>query len=320
MAKKLELSNDELNYGTLHERLLTGLNKLKTMQFASLDKLVDFIENLDPETKWKVNRKKSKLTCEWCPEESWPEAYLFAVETSRILGAILDPVERLELLQIGCVLQVLRSLCAQSLRYADLIPRQGEGSAPGYAWIFTPLDGCTRQQRLASCQNVQIIFRLIQRALNNKNILSIVNENRENRTMAAVLREAETRYGHKYFNLLGKRLGIIYPWKGAEPRFILTDKLLRYLVLSVIPPGESCEYQDFKRKIYMHYGIAVEGEELLDAVSWSGLPVNSSVQPDNGSWFTQMLRAGGFLVELSDGCSIVQNPFSLQDSKGVVTA
>lgn len=309
LAKALDFSEGESKLDSLHESLLTGLQMLNAEQFAALDKLVDYIENLDPETYWETN-KEDKLTCEWCPEESWPEACLFAVEISRVLRAALDPIERLELLQLGCALQVLRSLCAQSLRYADLIPQKGQGSVLGYAWVFSPLEGFSRQQRLASCHNLQIIFRLIQRALHNEDVIKLAEKNKGNKKLSSLLREAETKYGHKYFSILGKRLGIIYPWRGAAPRFILTDKLLRYLVLSVLPPGKSCEYHEFKRRIYLHYGIAVEGEELLDAVVWSGLPVNSSVQPDKGSWLTQMLRAGGFLIELSDGCSIVQNPFS----------
>ncbi len=309
LAYTLDFSETESKLDTLHEFLLTGLQMLKAEQFAALEKLVDYIENLDPETHWETN-KEDKLMCEWCPEESWPETYLFAVEISRVLRAALDPIERLELLQLGCALQVLRSLCAQSLRYADLIPEKGQGSALGYAWVFSPLEGFSRQQRLASCHNLQMIFRLIQRALHNEDVIKLAEKNKGNKKLSSLLREAETKYGHKYFSILGKRLGIIYPWRGAEPRFILTDKLLRYLVLSVLPPGKSCEYHEFKRRIYLHYGIAVEGEELLDAVVWSGLPANSSVQPDKGSCLTQMLRAGGFLIELSDGCSIVQNPFS----------
>ncbi len=43
----------------------------------------------------------------------WAEGYLFAVELARICRANIDPIERIELLTVGCALQVLRSLCAQ---------------------------------------------------------------------------------------------------------------------------------------------------------------------------------------------------------------
>jgi hypothetical protein len=80
-------------------------------------------------------------------------------------------------------------------------------------------------------------------------------------------------------------------------------------VLVLLKPREHCTYDEFQRRLYHHYGIAVEGEELTDAVLWSNLPANSSMQPQDGSWLAEMLRAGGFLNELSDACSIVRNTF-----------
>ena len=55
------------------------------------------------------------------------------------------------------------------------------------------------------------------------------------------------------------------------------------------------------------------GEELADAVlEW--VTNNCSLNEDRGNWFTEMLRAGGFLIELSDNCSIVRNPFSKRNN------
>jgi hypothetical protein len=89
----------------------------------------------------------------------------------------------------------------------------------------------------------------------------------------------------------------------------MTDSVLRYMVLVLLPPGKSCTYEDFLHKLYIHFGIAVEGEQLEDAIAWSGLPVNSSVQSYKDSWLADMLRAGGFMTVLSDACSIVSNTF-----------
>jgi len=289
---------------SLHQCLQQGFEALEIAPLSVVNELANFIENLDPVTHGETN-KNTKLECDWCPEESWPEAYLFAIEMSRILRATLGPIERLELLEFGCAMQVLRSMCAQSVRYGEVSSvSASHGNALGYAWLFSPQEKFSRQQRLASCENVRIVFRMIQRALKNEDVIDFVGGSGPG--------TLEKDYGHKYFNLVGKRLGIIYPWKGAEPRFVVTDQLIRYLVLSIIEPGKSCTYEEFKRRIYAHHGIAVEGQELEDAVIWSGLPLNSSVQPVGDSWFAEMLRAGGFLVELSDGCSLVRNPYGLE--------
>lgn len=314
LVKAIDAYPDEADLVKLHGFLQEGLQRLRLEQFSALDKLVEHIEFLDSETHEKLNTyKKTEMYCEWCPEESWPEAYLFAVELNRVLRATLDPVERVELLQLGCALQVMRSLCAQSVRYFPQGLPKGLGGVLGYAWIFSPLEGFSRQQRLASCRNLRMVFRLIQGAINSEELVKNAKKHPKCKVRGVdwLLKEAENKYGHKFFRALGKRLGIIGPWRGAEPRFILTDKLLRYLVLSLLPPGERCEYHIFLQKLYCHYGIAIEGTELLQALDWSGLPPNSSVQIGGDSWFIQMLRAGGFLIELSDGCSIVYNPFSL---------
>ncbi len=289
----------------VYNSLVKGFGVLEEQIPRPLDDMANFIENLDSNT-MKATDIDNKLWCEWCPEESWPEAYLFAIELSRILTAIMDPVEKLEMLKFGCALQVMRSMCAQSVRYSDLVSDDHLGGLLGYAWLFSPMQRFSRQQRFASCQNVSFISRIIQDALQTisgkmSSSEPIVSGNR-----------LDLGYGFKFFIREGKRLQIIYPPRGAEPRFVVTDTLIRYLILAVLEPHTSCTYEEFKMKIFMHHGIAVEGQELQDAIAWTCLPVNDSIQPTGDFWFKEMLRAGGFLTELSDGFSIVRNPFTPQ--------
>ena len=311
MEKRLGYDGEKYSINILHQHLMKGFQLLKEKEPDAINHMVAFIEGLDPETHHSC-KKLSGLECEWCPEESWPEAYAFAIEINRILRAILDPIERLELMQFGCALQVLRSMCAQSVRYSSIGFKDcfTKGGALGYAWLFSPKEKFSRQQRLASCQNLGMVFHLIQSALQNKNIIKQATSVKSKRAISDS--KLDKNYGYKLFNSLGKRLGIIFPRGGAEPRFVLTDKLLRYLVLTLLDPGTSCTYTEFKRRIYSHHGIAIEDQELENAIVWSGLPPNSSLIPAGGSVLTEMLRAGGFLIELSDGCSIVRNPCSPQ--------
>jgi hypothetical protein len=314
-AKLLGYYQGSETYENLYRSLVSGLARIMSKQLSPVDMIAEFIEHLDPETNDATNAGNASLSCEWCSQESWPEAYLFAIELSQLLQASLDPIERLELLQIGCAIQAMRSIAAQSIRYAHYPLLEGRGGALNYAWVFSPLSKCTRQHRLASCSNLQVNFKLIQRAINNPDILNHTNRNRGNKTIQSLITEANTRYGHKYFKTIGVRLGIIFPRTGAEPRFVLTDKFLRYMVLTVLKPGERCEYTTFKQRIYRHYGAAFEQDELDDALAWSELPVNSSIQSDNSSLLSDMLRAGGFLTELSDGCAIVANPFGREEGQ-----
>lgn len=307
-SARLDLSAEEADLKALHRSLQKGFEKMSRGHTAAFDRLVDFIDSLDKETKELTNKDGNALSCEWCPSESWPEGYLFAVELNRLLYASLDLVERLELLMTGCVLQVLRSLCAQSVRYV-MEHNGGQGSILAYAWLFSPSNMPSRQQRLASQRNLQVIQALIQKALRFDELVQNVRLS-PNKKEEQLYREADNKYGHKLFLSLGKKIGIIAPYSGPGARFIMTDSLLRFLVTVLLRPGELCTYDDFLRRLYLHYGIATEGEALIDSLSWSNLPANSSVQPVKGSWLIEMLRAGGFLTELSDACSIVCNPFS----------
>lgn len=308
-AQSMGFSTDEADLQKLHQSLQEGLQKLRGQYTSSFDQLVDYIEMLDSETHHMVNNQAEKLACEWCPRGSWPEAYLFAVEIKRLLTAVLDPVERLELLMTGCALQVLRSLCAQSVRYAGGAFAPPRGSALGYAWIFSPPVLSSRQQRLASQRNLQVVQGLIQKALRHPDLEKNAAGAEPNKTKEKLYKEADKKYGHKLFLSLGKKLGIIVPPRGRGARFIMTDSLQRYMVLVLLEPGQSCTYEDFLKRLFLHYGIAIEGEELKEAVAWSELPQSSSVQTLKGPWLAEMLRAGGFLTELSDACSIVNNTF-----------
>ncbi len=307
-AKEMQIEDgNEIDMDKLHRSLQDGLRKLRGQNMQHFNKLVDYIEFLDKNTHSLTNNETKYVASEWCPRDSWQEAYLFAIEINRLLAASLEPIERLELLMTGCSLQVLRSLCAQSVRYAKGFNTAGTGGKLGYAWIFSSLGLSSRQQRLTAQRNLNYIQGIIQKALRNDELHKNA-ERHPRKTAEQLYREADDRYGHKLLISLGKRLGIIIPKTGAQARFVMTDRLLRYFVLVLLKPGEKCTDDVFRQRLYRHYGIAVEGKELEDAVLWTGLPANSSIQPQE-SWLTEMLRAGGFLTELSDACSIVKNDF-----------
>lgn len=305
---KIKGENEFDNLKELHGSLVQGFEKLKGTNTEGLEKIVDFIENADSETKRLTNKEAERLSCEWCPEDSWPEGYLFAVEIVRLLKASIDPVERLELLMIGCIMQVMRSVCAQSIRYLDDRKKKTE-NIQGFAWIFTPSSSPSRQQRVASQRNLQVILANIQKALRTDSLEKNASRVLSSAKMRKIYKEADDKYGHKLFLSLGKRLEIIAPYKGPGARFVMTDGLLRYLVLTLIPPGGSCTYEEFLEKLYKHYGIAIEGKNLAESAKWSGFLSNSSLQPRKRDWLMDMLRAGGFLTELSDALSIVNNNF-----------
>ena len=290
----------ELKVEVLYSSLQTGFEHLQGPYSKTLDQLVGLIENLD-ETQDKM--KSEQISCKWCPKDSWQEGLLFAIELNRLLNAALDPIERLELMMTGCALHVLRSLSAQSQRYTKKKPAS---NLFGYSWIFTARNAPVRQNKIVAQRNLEALQSLIYQAIHAEELQNWVKENlKEDREQSQV----DNKYGHKLFLSLGKNLEVISPKKGAGARFVMTDRILRYLVLVLIPPGQRCTYDDFLQRLYVHFGIAVEKDNLTDAAVWTGMTANQSIQA--GSWLEEMLSAGGFLVKLSDACSIVRNPFSL---------
>lgn len=121
--------------------------------------------------------------------------------------------------------------------------------------------------------------------------------------------EADRRYGHKLFLSLAKKIGLVVPQRGPGAHFTLNDKILRYLVLAHLQPGQKCTLDSFKAALYAHYGIAFSGDQLKQSCRWSGLsPLEDAISP-SATWFEEMLRTAGFLIHLSDACSLVHNPF-----------
>jgi hypothetical protein len=302
---------------SLHATLLQSLGDLSGERLAALNRFADEIEGLDQYTARAATRDQDSdtwLNSGWCPRESWKEGYLFAIELSRVLAAPLDPIERLETLLVGCALQVLRSLCAQSVRYVEMDPAEGPW---GYAWVMTPPEGASAPLRMASQRNLQVVQSMIYQALRadalGENAKLDWNEyGSPESALKARYNEADRKYGHKLLLSLGKKLGLIAPKRGRGARFVMTDEVLRYLVLALLRPGERCTYDTFLRRLHLHYGMAIEEEYLDGAARWSGLAANRTIQPGKGSWLAAMLRAGGFLTELSDACAVVRNPYEAE--------
>ncbi len=304
-CRNFSLRPEESDPKALHEALEQHVWQITGQTPRVFDQIAELIDKADGFTTQELEALKGEddwVACGWCPEESRPEGYLFAVELLRLCRAALDPVERIELLSIGCALQVLRSLCAQSVRYAVLSEESRTfGGGLGYAWIISDPEGKERRLKHLSQRNLQVVQRIIYQALRHEEIRKGAKEN--------LYREADTRYGHKLFLSLAKKIGFVVPQRGPGARFVFDDKILRYLVFALVPPGHRVTYDEFRAALYAHYGIAIEGPELERAVAWSELPPLGSAAVHTGKWLSERLRASGFLVHLSDACSLVHNPF-----------
>jgi hypothetical protein len=309
---QLAFAGEESSPSLLYDILTKALPRITNQSPPGLEELASWIDQLDSQSAAKPEDPK-RAKCGWCPEESWAEGYLFAVELARLCRANIDPIERIELLVIGCALQVLRSLCAQSVRYDAGLgeDRKTKGGALGFAWIVAGPTQSDRASWKLSERNLMSIQNLIYTALRHEDILALTDEKD--------YAEADRRYGHKLFLSLAKKIGFVVPQRGPGAHFTLNDKILRYLVLALVRPGQKCTLNSFKSALYQHYGMAFAGEQLKQACRWTELaPLEDAISP-TASWFEEMLRTAGFLVHLSDACSLVHNPFDGDDGNAANT-
>ena len=123
-------------------------------------------------------------------------------------------------------------------------------------------------------------------------------------------READRRYGHKLFLSLSKKIGFVIPQRGPGARFVISDRILRFLVLALIQPGDRCTLDTFKQRLFLHFGMAIDGDQFSNSCRWAGIPELVDERHFAGEWFESMLRQAGFLIELSDSVSLVLNPFT----------
>ncbi len=282
---------------------------------GSLAKFVD--EEVDKETAKRTDNRNDLpryTECGWCPEDTWPESFIFAIDLLRICDAALDPIERLSLMETACAMQVLRTLCAQSARYDQSKDSSGAG-ALGYIWAISDPEGNNNILKRISRRSVETNLLLIQRAIRHPEIVANIEAQQQRCVVQGTswkdpYKEADTRYGYKLFLALAKRLGLMVPRRGSGARFILTDHLLRYLVLTTVRPGERMKYDTFLEQVFQRHGMALSGKYLCRACEWSGAHPPAALDNATDHWLTSMLSSAGMLVHLSDSCSIVENPFS----------
>jgi hypothetical protein len=240
----------------------------------------------------------------WVTASSRNEALLFAWEMDNICAANLSGLERLDLLQTLCSMQVLRSLCFQARR-VDEAETDTPGFIGNYAWIVAdPNAPVSAPIRLMAQNSFSRIDDMLYRAMRSP---CLFNEGKP-------LESKDVSNGDdncfRHFRKLSKELGLVVPPKGRDQRFVLTPGLLRFLVAALVPPGKRVRLSDFYQRAIAHYGLALGGQALTTALDWNGSEADakSYAVATSTAWIEEALQQGGFLIELSDAVSIVHNP------------
>lgn len=282
--------------------LSSGLRGLLDEFGGQLGSLVNLIEStLD---NYKINSELKASSLGWVPAISKTEGALFALEMDNICSSKLGLLDKLELMQTLCSMQVLRSLCFQARRLDDS-EKTTAGFIGNYAWIVT--DSETKPGTPIR-QMAQDSFNRIDAMLYR--VLRIPNLFKGNVQPT----EKDLKNGDdnvfRHFRKFAKEVGLVIPQKGSGQRFTLHQGLLRFLVATLICPGERIRLNHFYQRVFAHYGIALGRDQLAVALNWCGNEADAECYSvtANTAWIEEALQQGGFLVELSDAVSMVKNP------------
>jgi hypothetical protein len=120
---------------------------------------------------------------------------------------------------------------------------------------------------------------------------------------------------YRLFRKLGKMIGVIIPITGKGMRFTLSEDIIKFLVLAIIPPKKMITLDAFVESLYTHFGMVIGPEQykkemLRGSVSEVG---DFSFLESNMEAFAQKLKDCGFLRDLSDATSIVENPYEWEE-------
>lgn len=284
----------------LRSELEHGLKTILRVTAITLNRVVDFVSGSLNEFQLEHN---PHATLGWIPAATIPESYLFAFEFRNIAYSGLPDLEKIDLMQLLCCLQVMRTICFQSHR-EDSATAEVQGFAGKFVWITSDLSATPKSPgRKLAATSLERVEQVLYRVLRQENLTG------------GSMTEAD-RHGFQIFRKLGKEIGLIVPKTGKGQRFVLPAHLLRFLVTALLRPGEYLRLDRFYERVFAHYGIAIGERQLAAALSTlDGANTGRDYAVSaNTAWIEEALRQGGFLVELSDAVSIVHSPGARPDA------
>ena len=275
------------------------LNDLVKVQCKKISKMASFVqESWEQEMGFEKSELCQQMRLSFIPENAYKECENYSIdELINFLSCKIHPINRMEILAKGIMLQIMRMMAWRVSNYLGIKKRK---------WIID-MKGNSKDiiKKIAaeSYSNIEADFMT---ALNKiARALDIKEEN-----LITAVQKAK-KDSLDIFRAKGKEIQCIIPNKGAFERFTLSEDVIRFLVLALIAPQEKVTFNMFLDRLYIHYGIVIgpnEYRKSLDEDYLLDISLTSSFA-ENESAFQNFLKETGFLRELSDATSIVVNPY-----------
>ena len=223
-------------------------------------------------------------------------------ELSTFLDNRIQPMEKLDLLSYGIVIQIFRMMITIAAKGSE---------TSGSIWL---IDTCEPDKK-EHAEVKKLAHHCL--SLNEESFTKYIDKGiayfypHDDEEKINKRRKSASDDTIKVIRKLGKNMGMIIPMTGADMRFTLPEEILKFLVMSLIPVGKKVTFDSFLDMLYEHFEIVISPEHYAKAVSENKAPYQSNVTflQMNKSDFAQKLKNCGFLRDLSDATSIVENPY-----------
>ncbi len=278
------------------KRLEKLLNNLVNGQCKKISKMARYVQDTW-EKRYFLKVLSKKLEVAYIPATGYKECGSYSVdELISFLSCKLHPITRVEILAKGVMFQIMRMM---SFRVADYLGKEKP------VWIVD-MKGKTANtiKKIAheSFHNIESDFMTAINKMANE--ANITEEERMKKVREARINSLDI------FKSKGKEFQCIIPVSGPFERFSLSEDVIRFLVFSLVIPGEKMTLKMFLEKLYRNYRIVIGPEEYrqsFENTNTDSFLANSF--SENVVAFQGFLRSTGFLKELSDATSIVVNPY-----------
>lgn len=224
-------------------------------------------------------------------------------ELRNFLNSKAHPFEKMEILSCGIILQLMRMMYIAAATETDSNCWVIDVNCKGYESAETKKAAMT-----AFNHNEEVITNYLYRGLEElRTELGITDDQK------AIKDAADDSY--RLFRKLGKTIGIIIPVTGPGMRFSLSEDVIKFLVLSIIPPQKMITLDEFMGLLYSHYGMVIGPDQYRAEMGKGAVKQigDLSFFEENKLAFSQKLKDCGFLRDLSDATAIVENPYESED-------
>lgn len=235
-------------------------------------------------------------------------------ELNNLLISETSEFEKIDLLNTAIVIQVLRMMVESSKCIVDDV----EECNP--MWLVhipstSPTDNKIKKlaveeyKNIEECMELSISKVLLKNKEAGNEDIGMGSSKKTKSDLSKLKKANEDSF--KLLRKIGKDIGLVIPLRGENMRFAMNDSIIRFLVLSLVEPETKITLKRFLKKLYEHFGIVIGPEEYYQYISENNLSNVKDVSFLNYNLieFQNLLRKNGFLRELSDAMSIVENPY-----------